>query len=75
MQWLAAASRPVVRLLSFSTDSLLKLFPTPPAQGSAVTEEEIHEMLEQGSEAGVIERAEHTMVRNVFRLDDRSSAR
>jgi putative hemolysin len=28
-------------------------------------------MLEEGSEAGVIERQEHTMVRNVFRLDDR----
>ena len=28
-------------------------------------------MLEEGSVAGVIERSEHTMVRNVFRLDDR----
>jgi len=71
MQWLAAASRPFVRLLSFSTDSLLKLFPTPPAHGATVTEEEIHAMLEEGSEAGVIERTEHAMVRNVFRLDDR----
>jgi putative hemolysin len=71
MQWLAAASRPFVRLLSFSTDSLLKLFPTPPAHGATVTEEEIHALLEEGSEAGVIERTEHAMVRNVFRLDDR----
>jgi putative hemolysin len=36
-----------------------------------VTEEEIHAMLEEGSESGVIERQEHDMVRNVFRLDDR----
>ena len=28
-------------------------------------------MLEEGSEAGVIERHEHDMVRNVFRLEDR----
>ncbi len=37
----------------------------------SVTEEEIHAMLEEGSEAGVIEQQEHEMVRNVFRLDDR----
>jgi putative hemolysin len=71
MQWLAAASRPFVRLLTWSTDSLLKLFPKPSPSGATVTEEEIHAMLEEGSEAGVIERTEHAMVRNVFRLDDR----
>jgi putative hemolysin len=71
MQWLAAASRPFVRLLTWSTDSLLKLFPKPSPSGATVTEEEIHAMLEEGSEAGVIERVEHAMVRNVFRLDDR----
>ena len=71
MQWLAAASRPFVRLLTLSTDSLLKLFPKPSPPGATVTEEEIHALLEEGSEAGVIERTEHAMVRNVFRLDDR----
>ena len=39
--------------------------------GSPVTEEEIHAMLVEGTTAGVIESHEHTMVRNVFRLDDR----
>ena len=38
---------------------------------AAVTEEEIHAMLGEGSEAGVIEKHQHEMVRNVFRLDDR----
>lgn len=28
-------------------------------------------MLDEGSEAGIIEQHQHTMVRNVFRLDDR----
>ncbi|HEX6155453.1 MAG TPA: hemolysin family protein, partial [Burkholderiales bacterium] len=37
----------------------------------AVTEEEIHALLAEGSEAGVIEEHERDMVRNVFRLDDR----
>jgi putative hemolysin len=71
MQWLAALTRPFVRLLTFSTDSLLKLFPRTSAKQDTVTEEEIHAMLEEGSVAGVIERSEHAMVRNVFRLDDR----
>ena len=41
------------------------------ARAAAVTEEDIHALLEEGSEAGVIEKQEHDMVRNVFRLDDR----
>jgi putative hemolysin len=37
---------------------------------NAVTEDEIHAVLAEGSEAGVIEKEEHRMVRNLFRLDD-----
>src|SRR5690606_11384154 len=36
-----------------------------------VTEEEIHAMIEEGSTAGIIERDEHAILRNVFRLDER----
>ena len=39
--------------------------------GSSVTEAEIHAVLAEGTNAGVIESLEHTMVRNVFLLDDR----
>ena len=41
------------------------------APASPVTEEEIHALLVEGSEPGVIEEKSTTMVRNVFRLDDR----
>ncbi len=68
---LAVASRPFVRLLSFSTDNLLRLIGMRETAGSDVTEEDIHAMLAEGSEAGIIEKHEHDMVRNVFRLDDR----
>ena len=68
---LAAVSRPFVLLLSFSTDAILRLMGKRDLGGATVTEEDIHAMLEEGSEAGVIERHEHEMVRNVFRLDDR----
>ena len=67
---LATASTPLVRLLSGSTRLMLRVLGVE-ARGPAVTEEEIHALLIEGSEAGVIEQQEHTMVRNVFRLDDR----
>ncbi len=71
IDWLAIATKPFVRLLSISTKALLRLLGVKEGGGSAVTEEEIHAMLAEGTTAGVIESHEHTMVRNVFRLDDR----
>ena len=71
MSWLALGSRPFVKLLSASTDLVLKMMGVDPASVSTVTEEEIHAMLAEGSDAGVIEQNEHAMVRNVFRLDER----
>ncbi len=72
--WLAVASTPFVKLLSSSTRLVLRLLGTKVDRGPGVTEEEIHALLVEGSEAGVIEQHEHTMVRNVFRLDDRQLA-
>ena len=71
MEVLAMMARPFVVLLTKSTDHILRLLGTENSTSSAVTEEEIHALLAEGSEAGVIEQSEHEMVRNVFRLDDR----
>lgn len=71
MQALATATRPFVRLLSASTNTILRILGRQLPTGPSVTEEEIHALLEEGSEAGIIEQHEHEMVRNVFRLDDR----
>lgn len=71
MQILALITRPFVVLLAFSTHTLLRMMGARQTSQSSVTEEEIHAMLEEGSEAGVIEQHQHEMVRNVFRLDDR----
>ncbi|MDR2014544.1 MAG: hemolysin family protein [Azoarcus sp.] len=71
MHALAVLSRPVVRMLSGSTTLLLRLLGLHDQKTPGVTEEEIHALLEEGSESGVIEKNEHAMVRNVFRLDDR----
>ncbi len=71
MQILAAVARPFERLLTASTDGILRLMGKHRQSMPSVTEEEIHALLEEGSEAGIIEQHEHEMVRNVFRLDDR----
>jgi len=71
INWLAIATKPFVRLLSISTHALLRLLGVKQGGGGAVTEDEIHAMLAEGTSAGVIESHEHAMVRNVFKLDDR----
>ena len=70
MRWLSKAAAAFVKVLSASTQGMLKLLGIE-ARVRAVTEEEIAHSLEEGVEAGVIEQHEHQMVRNVFHLDDR----
>ena len=72
MEWLSLITRPLVKLLSVSTEGTLRLLGMHgEAATRSVTEEEIAASLEEGVDAGVIEAQEHQMVRNVFRLDDR----
>jgi len=72
MLLLALLTKPFVWLLSGSTHALMRLFGFSQNQESNVTHEDIHAMLQEGSSSGVIEHNEHTMVKNVFRLDERS---
>lgn len=71
INFLALATKPFVRLLSISTHTLLRLMGVKDNGNNAVTEAEIHAVLAEGTSAGVIDSHEHTMVRNVFLLDDR----
>jgi putative hemolysin len=71
MEWLSAATRPLVAALAFCTEGILRLMGVRGGPARSVTEEEIAASLEEGLDAGVIELQEHQMVRNVFRLDDR----
>lgn len=71
MRLLAKLASPFVRLLSISTDGVLHLLGQRPQHPPAVIEEEIHALLQEGSETGAIEQQEREMVRNVFRLDHR----
>ena len=62
---------PVVRFLGLSTEIVLRLIGIGPTNEPPITEEEIHVLLDQGTQAGVFEEAEQDMVAGVFRLNDR----
>jgi putative hemolysin len=68
---LAKLTKPFVWLLTASTQGLLKLLGVRETNDSTVTEDEIHAVLAEGTTSGAIEQNEHTMIRNLFRLDDR----
>lgn len=67
---LSKVTSPFISLLSLSSDILIKLLGIKPNE-SAVTEEEIKSLVQEGSTAGAIEEIEHEIVQNVFQLGDR----
>jgi putative hemolysin len=71
MQILAAIGRPVVALLSASTDAILRLLRVRQVKQPAVTVEEIKVLLQQGAEEGVFEATERELMTNVLDLDER----
>ncbi|HET9533453.1 MAG TPA: hemolysin family protein, partial [Blastocatellia bacterium] len=71
MRILSVIASPAVRLLSFSTDLVLKVFGVKPSTEPPITEDEVKMLIEMGTEAGVFEKAEHEMVKNIFRFGDR----
>jgi putative hemolysin len=71
MDILARVGRPLVRLLSISTDGILRLIGVRQVKQPGVTVDEVRVMLEQGAAEGVFERTEHELVSNVLDLNDR----
>jgi putative hemolysin len=71
MRLIAAVARPVVHLLSVSTDAVLRLLRVPKVEDPVVTIEEIKVLIEQGTEEGVFEPGEEALVKNVLDLDER----
>ena len=63
---------PVVRILSFSTETGLKIIGIKEVEESAVSEDEIKVMIEQGKQDGVFEENEQDIVESVFRLSDQT---
>ncbi len=64
--------KPIVALLSASTNGMLRLLGIDPSQKpEEVTEEEIRMMIDVGNESGTIEQSEKDMLHNIFDFDDR----
>lgn len=70
MLFLTKVFSPLVKFLSFSTESVLRTFGVKISEEPPVTEEEIQLLIDQGTEAGIFEEAEHDMVEGVFSLGD-----
>ena len=63
--------KPFVKLLSASTNGLVRLFGIDPnADEEVVTEEEIRMLVDVGQEKGVIEDSQKEMINNIFEFDD-----
>ena len=71
MSTLARLATPVVSLLSFSTEAVLRLLGIKPSGEPSVTEEEVKLMIYEGAQVGVFEESEQEIVERVFRLGDR----
>ncbi len=71
MRLLSVIASPLVFILSRSTEAVLWVMRVKETKEPPVTEEEIKIMLEEGTEAGVFEKAEMSMVEGVFDLGDR----
>ena len=67
---IATFTAPFVKLLTFSTNLVSKLFGVSETEEETVTEEEIRMMVDVGEEKGIIEKEEREMINNVFEFND-----
>lgn len=69
--FVARATKPFVKILSLSTNAVVRIFGFDPnADEENVTEEEIRMMVDVGGEKGVIEDSQKEMIDNIFEFDD-----
>lgn len=74
LTFLFKLTRPIVFLLSKSTDGVLKLIGVNPnEQNEEVTEEEIMMMVDAGKESGVFEESQKEMIAGIFEFDDKTA--
>lgn len=70
MQFFALIATPFTFIISASTDIILRIFGLDREKNKAITEEEIIDLIEEGTDNGAIEKSEQEMVENIFDLDD-----
>ena len=67
---ISVITAPFVKLLTFSTNVVSKIFGVSEQEEEIVTEEEIKMLVNQGEEKGAIEEAERELINNVFDFND-----
>jgi putative hemolysin len=72
MAILSRVGGPVVRVLTRTTNVILRLLGLGSVSEPGVTEQDIRALVEQGAESGVVAATEHAIVENTFRLGDRT---
>ena len=70
MNLVSAAARPLVWLLSSSSDLILRLIGARRKEEHPVTDDEINALMGQGAESGIFHESEQEIVSNVLRLDE-----
>ena len=66
-----AVFKPLIKVLSFSTNLVVRILGFDPnASEEEVTEEEIRMLVDAGEEKGVIEESQKEMINNIFEFDD-----
>lgn len=71
MQFLASIIFPLVNLLTYSSDFLIRLLGIKPSSEPSVSEEEVKSLLQEGTLTGVFNRQEKDIVERTFQLDDK----
>ncbi len=67
---ISVIASPFVKLLTFVTNTVSKIFGVNENEEESVTEEEIKMMVDQGEEKGTIEEEEKELINNVFEFND-----
>lgn len=70
MLFISKVFSPAVKLLSGSTDLVLKIMGIKASAEPPITEEELQVLIDQGTQAGVFDEAEQDMVEGIFSLSD-----
>jgi putative hemolysin len=74
MRGLTRMVSPLVKLLNLSTDLLLRMLSLRPPPESPVSIEELKVLIQEGTEAGIFDKAEQDLITNVFRLAERRAS-
>lgn len=72
ISFISKVTRPFVKLLTFSTNTISKMFGVNQEEEETVTEEEIRMMVDVGQQKGAIEDNEKEFINNVFEFNDKT---